>query len=97
MTNSSQATLPSLASPDRKNRIRLISYWTKDGAQVGKSVDTTLPYDFLPGESAILPLTISAPKAAAEYTLRVQLSAEVGPTIPPIGNKSLEFKVQVIQ
>ncbi|HET6862319.1 MAG TPA: hypothetical protein VFH91_04705, partial [Pyrinomonadaceae bacterium] len=97
LMNSSQATLPSLTSSDGQKRLRLIAYWTKDGAQVGKSLDTSLPYDFLPGESAILPLPIRTPTAAAEYTLSLKFVSEAESTIARTGNKTVDFRVQVVQ
>jgi len=96
LINSSGEVLPSLASADRQRQLKLLAYWTKDGAQVGSVVDTTLPYDFLPDESAILPLPIRAPTAAAGYTLRLLFTSETGITSGSNVNKTVDFEVQVI-
>ena len=97
LANSSNQIWPSLASADGKNRLRLIAYWTKDGTQVGNFVETTLPYDFQPGDEAILPLTIRAPASAGEYTLKVQLTDEANLQSPANGKTALELRVHVVE
>ncbi|PYS74110.1 MAG: hypothetical protein DMF69_02795 [Acidobacteria bacterium] len=71
-TNRSGVVWPSLGAEKGEHQLAITARWLKDN-KPRMSGDVTLPYDLAPGESTILPLSLSAPSVAGKYTLQVDL------------------------
>lgn len=58
-------------------------------------VRSSLPGDLRPGEEAVVPLTITAPRAPGDYTIQIDLVQEMVAWFGDKGSSVMKFKVKV--
>lgn len=94
--NGSGAKWPSQGSENDKYQMVLRGRWlTNDTQQVSETSETTLPYDFLPGDSTILPLVLKTPSLPGEYLLELRMVQRGVVTPDDNGSNPLKLRLQI--
>jgi hypothetical protein len=97
--NTSNASWPAQGrKEDGYFQVNLGNIWYNSRGEVvadGAYVRTGFPVDVNPGEEVELPLTITAPRAAGDYILEIDLVQEMVSWFHDKGSESLKTKVNV--
>jgi hypothetical protein len=95
--NAGGTTWPSLGQAGEKFQLRMRSRWFRsDGTrEVGAPSYTSLPFDLLPGDSTVLPMTPRAPLIRGEYWLEVDMIQQDVTSFADKGSRPLRLNVLV--
>ncbi|MGH9906764.1 MAG: hypothetical protein ACRD8U_14415, partial [Pyrinomonadaceae bacterium] len=95
--NLSDMVWPSLGAAGGTYRLSVGNHWLDDNNKIVINDDgrTALPYDLEPEEEIEIPLTITAPTAAGDYILEVDMLQEGVTWFGSKGSATLKFRIRV--
>nr|MBA3240949.1 hypothetical protein [Acidobacteriota bacterium] len=96
--NAGRAVWPSLGGAGQNFRLFLGNHWLDAGGVrvlVNDDGRSSLPYDLVPGEEIELLLTVTAPRAAGEYVLEVDMLQEGMSWFGLKGSDTLRLRLRV--